>query len=122
MEGARRFECLDLQVTPSFSGGRAWIPIHFAFGNPCRHAVAVDLSAVRVTASHGGNETVLGAHDPREEIHAGELDGRMRAEETIAYELPSSWVGKRLHVCVRLNAVAAAPEDPSSYCFDWSSY
>lgn len=121
MDGARRFECLDVQVTPSFSEGRAWVPIHYAFGNPCRRAVAVDLSAVRVGASHGGDETILRAYDPRGEIHAGELDARMRAEETIAYELPPSWVGKQLHVCVRLSSVAEAPEDSSSYCFDWSS-
>lgn len=121
MEGARRFECLDLQATPSFSGARAWIPIHFALGNHCRHAVAVDLSAVRVGASHGGRERALGAYDPRDEIHPAELDGRMHAEETIAYELPPSWVGKHLHVCVRLQAVAASPEDPSAYCFDWTA-
>jgi hypothetical protein len=45
--GTHRFECLDRQLTPLFERGRSWVPIRYAFGNPCHRAAAL----VRARAS-----------------------------------------------------------------------
>lgn len=125
-DGGRRFECVDLQVTPSFSVKinelRSYLPIRFAFGNHCRHAVPLNLSAVRVRATFGEREIPLMAFDPRDEIHPAQIDGRMRAEEIIAFEIPPNWVGNQLQICVKLDLVAESVENPSSFCFDWAAY
>ena len=117
--GTHRFECLDMQITPLFERGRSWVPIRYAFGNPCQRTASVDLGAVRVRASLGGEEISLEAYDPQSEIRSARLDGGMQGTETIAYEIPESWVGQTLVVCVNLEAVTERLEDNSPFCFDW---
>lgn len=117
--GTHRFECLDLQLTPLFDLGRSWVPIRYAFGNPCQRTVSVDLSLVRVRASLGGEEISLEPYDPHSEIRSAWLDGGTQGMETIAYEIPESWVGQTIVVCVNLEAVTERLEDNSPFCFDW---
>lgn len=117
--GTHRFECLDMQVTPLFNLGRSWVPIRYEFGNPCQRTVDVDLRIVRVQASHDGEEVSLEAYDPQSEIRSARLDGGMQGLETIAYEIPESWVGQTIVVCVNLEGVSEHLEDNSPFCFDW---
>lgn len=120
-EGSRSFECLDVHLGPTFDRGRDWVVLRYNLGNFCRHATPVDLSAVRVRAEMGEESARLPAYDPREELHPAQLDGRMQAEERIAYEIPPNLVGQRLHVCVILRDVAPSQEQIPDYCFDWEA-
>ena len=119
--GSRSFECLDLNAAPTLDHGRSWIVIRYTFGNPCRYAAPIDLSAIRVRATHGDSGARLPAFDPRDELRPASLDGRRQAEELIAYEIPPNLVGRTLNVCVTLSDVAQSEELIEDYCFNWEA-
>lgn len=79
--------CLDIAVL----GQRSVITrnplLEVNLGNRCDHGIEVDLAAIQVRGRSSGQteEVALVAIDPRREIRAKRLDGRMIGREVIEY-------------------------------------
>lgn len=116
---ARSLGCLDVRVAqiddPMAEPG--WRVVGVDMGNRCDAPVYVDLRRVVVTGRLADGRVVrMNAHDPRAEIDAAVLDGRMRAREVIAYVPPLGAAGPADEVCVDVGGITGADPVPP-VCF-----
>lgn len=116
---ARSLGCLDVRVAqiddPAADPG--WRVVGVDMGNRCDAPVHVDLRRVVVTGRLADGRVVrMNAHDPRAEIDAAVLDGRMRAREVIAYVPPIGTAGPADEICVDVGGITGADPVPP-VCF-----
>lgn len=136
--GDRPGECLDLRVEAHedpYTVARGWPAVRYAFGNPCRGATDLHLGRAEVWWHDAfGRAARLHAFDPRDELHAGLLDGGQHADEVIAYtaapltgaptgDLASLGSGTggvpAGRVCVHVTQIAADAAAMAPHCFEW---
>lgn len=99
-------DCLDLAIDrrPDLPDGHA--VVSYTFGNRCDHPVLVDLAQVDVVGHDAdGRSFELAAYDPRHEIEALRIDGRVVGGEAIAYESDES----PQQICVDAAAISHVP-------------
>lgn len=105
--------CLDLAAALVHGTPAPGPVIQYSFGNRCRHSVAVDLGAVRVTARRATGEVVaLRPYDPRHEIRALPLDGLLSGREQISYVAPQPM--RVISICVDASAMDLSLPAPTA--------
>jgi hypothetical protein len=104
--------CLDVAIDrrADYDGHAV---VDYRFGNRCIRPVDVDLARVAVVGKlAGGTEVALAPYDPRLEIRAVRLDGRLAGGEAIAYPTPEPVA----RICV--DAASLVHQQPAQWmCF-----
>ncbi len=108
---ARRRGCVDVKSTLVADARvpRSSALVAYELGNGCDDGHAVDLSQAKVTGRAGGRETTLVPYDPRFQLHAALLDGRMGGDEAVRYDGPAGSVFEE--ICIDLRGVVEAQDD-----------
>lgn len=106
--------CLDLAV----HGQRDVVTrnplLEVNIGNRCDHGVDVDLAALRVRGRTASAEVALVAVDPRGEIRALRMDGRLFGREVIEYRAATGG-DDVLAVCVDVSKVNRSTPGPERW-------
>ena len=108
---ARRRGCVDIKASLVADDRvpRSSALIAYELGNGCDDGHVVDLTNIKVTGRAGDRETKLAPYDPRVQLHAADLDGRMVGDEAVRYDGPAGSIFDQ--ICVDFRGAVEAPDD-----------
>jgi hypothetical protein len=78
--------CLDLGIARRINRDPNTAVVAYEFGNRCPGPAIVDLARANVIGrTVDGQEVALAPYDPKQEVRALQIDGRMMGKEALAY-------------------------------------
>lgn len=88
----------------------------YSFGNRCNQPATIDLGSLAVWATpESGAQFQLYPYDPRHEVRALPIEGRLFGDEVIAYPLSQP----ATRVCIDVASLSPPHEEPPDWrCFD----
>jgi hypothetical protein len=107
--------CLDFAVDRRGDYEESAV-FEYSFGNRCNQPVTLDLASLAVWATaESGEQFQLYPYDPKSEVRALPIEGRLFGHEVIAYPLPQP----ATRVCINVATISPPHEEPAQWmCFD----